>query len=551
MGVKMGIRAKIAIVLGLVLVIGFGFSNLIYFLRAKEQLTQVSSTYNQALHEQTMANARNIFFSLESGTADSLERGEMNIFNDLLAKMGGIEGVKEIGLTDTAGVITYSNNVESLKTQMNENRFWQVVDAAGEMADIAFGDEVLLARSHKLSADCLRCHIHAKSGELAGILFVRFDLSAFRQLETAMQSFQGTALANNLLTGVFTGLGGLLLAGFGTFLVIGRLILKPIFSVKNLLNDLSRGRLDRRLNLQLSDEIGEMADHLDRFAAQMEIEILGAFEHLSRGDFRFAADGVIREPLARTNEQLGSLIREIQVAARQVRHGSEQVAASANQLSYGATQQSASAEEAGASIEQVTANIYQNMENANETETVALSAADIAVDGEQAVSETITAMRQIVEKVLVVEEIARQTNLLALNAAIEAARAGEAGRGFSVVAAEVRKLAERSKMAASEIKGMSRSSIEIVERAGTLFSDMVPRIRRTAELTQGIASASREQESGGRQIRHAITQLDEVIQQNAASAEELASISEELTSQAEQFHDRIAQFKTDESVDQC
>jgi methyl-accepting chemotaxis protein len=192
-------------------------------------------------------------------------------------------------------------------------------------------------------------------------------------------------------------------------------------------------------------------------------------------------------------------------------------------------------------MEQMTSNISQNAEYAAQTEKIAVQSATDATDGGQAVNETVGAMKQIAEKISIIEEIARQTNLLALNAAIEAARAGEHGKGFAVVAAEVRKLAERSGAAAAEISDLSSHSVAVAERAGDMLAKMVPDIRKTAELVQQIASASLEQDAGARQINTAIQQLDQVIQSNASASEEMASTSGELSSQAEQMQ-RIMEF---------
>jgi len=172
------------------------------------------------------------------------------------------------------------------------------------------------------------------------------------------------------------------------------------------------------------------------------------------------------------------------------------------------------------------------------------SAAD-ARDGGKAVEATVHAMKEIADKISIIEEIARQTNLLALNAAIEAARAGEHGKGFAVVASEVRKLAERSQKAAAEISELSSSSVEVAEKAGELLNKMVPDIQRTAELVQEISAASREQDTGADQINKAIQQLDQVIQQNASASEEMASTAEELASQAELLQTSISFFRVD------
>jgi len=191
------------------------------------------------------------------------------------------------------------------------------------------------------------------------------------------------------------------------------------------------------------------------------------------------------------------------------------------------------------------ASINQNSDNAKVTDGMATKASREASEGGQAVSQTVSAMKQIASKIGIVDDIAYQTNLLALNAAIEAARAGEHGKGFAVVAAEVRKLAERSQIAAQEIGEVATSSVELAEKAGDLLAQMVPNIRKTADLVQEISAASSEQSSGVGQINSAVGQLNQTTQQNASSSEELAATSEEMSSQAEQLQHTMSFFKLD------
>jgi methyl-accepting chemotaxis protein len=277
-------------------------------------------------------------------------------------------------------------------------------------------------------------------------------------------------------------------------------------------------------------------------------------DRLAEGDFsvniRMRSQdeiGTTLQAMGRMITRLREAITDVRQASENVASGSQQLSASSENLSQGATEQAASVEEVSSSMEQMVSGIGQISDNAATTEKMALAAAGDAESGGRAVSDTVAAMKEIAEKITIIEEIARQTNLLALNAAIEAARAGEHGKGFAVVAAEVRKLAERSGQAAGEIQELSTDSVAIAEEAGQLLDRIVPDIQKTAELVQEIAAASGEQNSGAEQINRAISQLDNVVQQNASASEEMASTSEELSSQAEALQQTMSWFNTDEA----
>ena len=242
-------------------------------------------------------------------------------------------------------------------------------------------------------------------------------------------------------------------------------------------------------------------------------------------------------------EKLIVVVEQIHGNSDQISSAAVQVSDTASSLSEAASEQAASVEETSASIEEMGASIAQNSENSQITDKIASESANAAEEGGEAVARTVQAMKQIAEKISIIEDIAYQTNMLALNAAIEAARAGDHGKGFAVVAAEVRKLAERSQVAASEISSLTGESVKVAEKAGSLLEKMVPDITRTAELVQEISAASEEQSSGVGQINSAMQQLDRVTQQNAAGSEELAATAEEMQAQSQNLQQVVGFFQ--------
>ncbi|MBE0500353.1 MAG: HAMP domain-containing protein [Desulfuromonadales bacterium] len=349
---------------------------------------------------------------------------------------------------------------------------------------------------------------------------------------------------------LLVGVSGLIFVSFLTFiLLLARAIVNPILQGVRFAEEIALGDFSSRLNLQRSDELGQLAATLDLMAENLSRQADVADE-IAAGNLAVdvrpsSKNDRLGNAMQAMSVKLAEVINNVRQSADNVAAGSQAMSASSEEMSQGASEQAAAAEQASSSIEQMTANIRQNADNAMETEKIAVKAAEDARQGGDAVNNTVTAMKQIAGKIMIIEEISRQTNLLALNAAIEAARAGEHGRGFAVVAAEVRKLAERSQIAAGEIGTLSEGSVAVAEKAGGMLKEIVPNIQRTAELVQEIAAASKEQDAGAAQINRAIQQLDQIIQQNASSSEEMASTAEELSSQSEQLQSMIDYFQLD------
>jgi methyl-accepting chemotaxis protein len=292
-----------------------------------------------------------------------------------------------------------------------------------------------------------------------------------------------------------------------------------------------------------------VAAQVTRSITRPVLETMAAADRLARGDLRDPVQvtrsdevGRLQASMRAMAEKLGQVIAEVRSGADALAGASQQVSATAQTLSQGTGEQAASVEETTSSLEEMSASITQNAENARQTQAMASDGSRNAEESGAAVTETVDAMRSIAEKIGIVEEIAYQTNLLALNAAIEAARAGEHGKGFAVVATEVRKLAERAQKAAGEIGDLAGSSVQVAERSGKLITDLVPAIRKTADLVQEVAAASAEQSAGVGQVSKAMATVDQVTQRNASAAEELSSTAEEMASQAESLQQLMEFF---------
>lgn len=280
---------------------------------------------------------------------------------------------------------------------------------------------------------------------------------------------------------------------------------------------------------------------------------LSLLQHCSCGDFTFKIDmdqqiyndefGELTIALDVMVEKIRDTIHEIQTGAANVADASAQLSDASQRISQGTNDQSASTEEVSSAMEEMYANIDQNSDGALEAKSLARMMEQHITDLSSRVSDSMTSVQTIHEKISIVSEIARQTNILALNAAVEAARAGEHGKGFSVVASEVRKLAERSRDAAKEISDLSIHSLTTTQTAVENLQSVLPDVHKTAHLVEEIATASTEQKSGVDQINVAIQSLNDVVQSNAASSEELATSAEELNAQADILRDATRFFK--------
>ena len=277
-------------------------------------------------------------------------------------------------------------------------------------------------------------------------------------------------------------------------------------------------------------------------------------KRISEGDLTVKIHGHGKDEIGQLMFSIKELVRNlrnvieiINSAANNIGITSHELSTNSQQISEGSTEQAASVEEMAASMQEISANIIQNAKNAKVTEQISEQAGIEFGNGRENIDKTADSIKTIASKISIIDEIAFQTNILALNAAVEAARAGEHGKGFGVVADEVGKLAERSKIAAAEIDLLSKSGVELSLKSKELLNVAMPTINKTITLVKEISLSSSEQSTGVDQINSGIQTLNQVTQQNAASSEEMATVAEQMAAQAEQLSNSISFFNLGKS----
>lgn len=402
---------------------------------------------------------------------------------------------------------------EELLTRTKSEQHIQYVSSINQTLKLAIAGDFDAAMKN-LTADSVQ-----KFNALRNTVFTLFDL----QGTVAEQEYD---IAQDHYESIFVMSSAAMILGVSLAIIIGLLLIRAIVNPLNeaiaVANAVASGDLTSRIEINSTNETGRLL-----------------------------------QALRAMNDSLVDLVGKVRMGTDQISTVSGEIASGNSDLSQRTEEQASSLEETASSMEELTSTVKQNADNARQANQLATGASEVAMKGGAVIGQVVQTMssindssKKIVDIISVIDGIAFQTNILALNAAVEAARAGEQGRGFAVVATEVRTLAQRSAAAAKEIKELISDSVakvedgtRLVDEAGTTMDEIVNAVKRVTDIMGEISAASREQSSGIEQVNQAVTQMDEVTQQNAALVEEAAAAAESMQEQAQALIQAVSTFK--------
>lgn len=445
---------------------------------------------NMALANERMSQQMNGLDKIKSGSTSITTLIADNNWSE-----ENLAALNKLDLEIKSSIANYMNSYPHLIKQLVDEKSKNIASSKLLLMDLQQNENLL--KANELSSAFVADFEKIK---------VEFDAEVLAPIVLNSSRLQQATIRNIILTTILI----FVLAVLTNFFFLTT-IMRPFSKLVNVVQTIASGNLTTQIAVDRKDEIGKMA-----FAIKSIVDVFK------------------------------DVVVNIKKSSDQVYSASQELKSTSEQISSGANGQAATSEEISSTMEELSATIQLNAQNADEAEKIAKLTNDGMSKANSISQKSLSSVLDISKKITIINEIASQTNLLALNAAVEAARAGSHGLGFAVVAAEVRKLSEKSRVAADEILKLSEECVHYTQHSVAQLDELLPKVESSTRFIQEISTASREQYAGSEQINVSMQHLTNVTQENAASAEEMAGNSESLSVQAKGLNELVSFFEVDE-----
>ena len=531
------IQVKLVSFLGAILVLIFGTVTILSMVQTKSLLDESDARGQQALQRATDTQVTTVFDSFEKGARRSIMEGDMDAFQLLLEDLSDVDGVMEIGLTGPEGDILYTGTSGHTEEGFERDDFEASVAEAGELHKETHEGSMHMSRAYLMDEQCLDCH-EGSPGDLAGVLYVTYDTSDLDALHAENVAFAQKARERSLVQNVLIGVVALMITIGGIWVLVRRVICTPLNALIARAREMASGEADltARIESDGQDELHDLSVAFNDFLEKIRVAVKGVTD---------------------STAELAAASREMMQKAEEVAGNAQETAQKVDAVTSASRHIDDSVQMVAAASEEMNATIQEVARNAEEAYDVARQAVKVTEDSATSSSQLSESSSAIGAVIKVIDDIAEQTNLLALNATIEAARAGEAGKGFAVVASEVKELASQTGKATEDIQRRVEG-IQVDSRAGVeameSIRDIVRRINDIADMissamteqsatTSEIASNTGKAAQGTGEITQNIGVVADAAQRTLHSTQAITAASRQVASSMEQIERELATFK--------